>query len=153
MTGSPKRKRSTPPARLASSKRILTAFIHSRALSGAPSRIAGSVPSGHAVSSLMLTRPIMPPGGVTVTDYDTAGEWGASLDVELATFEGCRAELVEQGAGKYALVRGDQVAGIFETEMDGITEGYELFGPVPFLVKKITEKDEVMYLCPHLWLD
>jgi hypothetical protein len=63
------------------------------------------------------------------------------LAQELDTFEAHRAELVGQAAGKYALVHGDAVAGVFDTEDDAIRQGYSQFGNVPFLVKQIQPVD------------
>jgi hypothetical protein len=63
------------------------------------------------------------------------------LQQELETFEAHRAELLGRAAGKYALVHHDQVVGVFDTDADGIREGYRLFGNVPFLVKKIEAVD------------
>jgi hypothetical protein len=60
---------------------------------------------------------------------------------ELDTFEEHRQELMGRAAGKYALVRGDQVAAEFDTEGDAIAEGYRRFGNVPFLVKQIEPMD------------
>ena len=63
------------------------------------------------------------------------------LKKELETFQAHRAELLGRASGKYALVHGDQVAGIFDTEADAIRDGYGRFGNVPLLVKKIQPVD------------
>jgi hypothetical protein len=63
------------------------------------------------------------------------------LRQELETFEEHRAELLGRAAGKFALVHDGQVAGVFDTEADGIAEGYRQFGNVPFLVKRIEAVD------------
>jgi hypothetical protein len=68
------------------------------------------------------------------------------LQRELDTFEAHRAELLAASAGRYALVHGDQVAGVFDNEHDGISEGYRSFGNVPFLVKKIEPVDLPVYM-------
>jgi hypothetical protein len=39
--------------------------------------------------------------------------------------------------GKFVLIHGDSVAGIWETYPDAIQEGYRLFGLEPFMVKQI----------------
>jgi hypothetical protein len=64
-----------------------------------------------------------------------------ALQQELATFDAHRAELLGQAAGKFALVRGEDINGVFDTEADAIREGYRQFGNVPFLVKKIEAVD------------
>ncbi len=59
------------------------------------------------------------------------------LDQELTTFEQHRSELVGRSEGKFVLIHGGEVAGVFDTEQDAITQGYQKFGNVPFLVKQI----------------
>jgi len=64
-----------------------------------------------------------------------------ALREELATFDARRAELLGRAPGKFALVHGVEVVGVFDTEGDAINEGYRHFGNVPFLVKKIEPFD------------
>jgi hypothetical protein len=63
------------------------------------------------------------------------------LQQETETFEAHRAELLGRAAGKYALIHGDQLVDVFDTEADAIRDGYRQFGNVPFLVKKVTDVD------------
>lgn len=63
------------------------------------------------------------------------------LDVEWETFERHREELVGQSEGKFALIHGEQILGIFDSQQDAITQGYERLGNVPFLVKQILRFD------------
>ena len=63
------------------------------------------------------------------------------LQQELRTFDAHRAELLGRATGKYALVHEDEIVGVFDTEGDGIREGYRRLGNVPFLVKKIEPVD------------
>jgi hypothetical protein len=59
-----------------------------------------------------------------------------ALEKELATY---RRELPNllANTGKFVLIHGDAVAGIWETYPDAIQEGYRLFGLEPFMVKQI----------------
>ncbi len=59
------------------------------------------------------------------------------LDAELKTYEQHRDQLLGTAEGKYVLIRNDQVVGVFDSKMDAITQGYQRFGNVPFLVKQI----------------
>jgi hypothetical protein len=59
------------------------------------------------------------------------------LDVELKTYEKHREELLGSAEGKFALIRGDEVVGVFDSKMDAIAQGYKHFGNVPFLVKQV----------------
>jgi len=63
------------------------------------------------------------------------------LATELETFEQRRQELLGEGAGKWALVKGTDVVGTYDTEGDAIAEGYRKFGNVPFLVKQVNAVD------------
>jgi hypothetical protein len=61
------------------------------------------------------------------------------LQRELATFERKKDELLAQGDGKYALIQGDRVCGVWDTYEDTLKAGYAEFGvTMPFLVKKIS---------------
>jgi hypothetical protein len=59
------------------------------------------------------------------------------LDAELETYEKHKAELLGSAEGKFVLIRGEQIAGVFDSKMDAIAQGYRQFGNVPFLVKQI----------------
>jgi len=61
------------------------------------------------------------------------------LDAELKTYEQHRDRLLARAEGKFALIHGDQVVGVFESEMDAISQGYRQFGNVPFLVKQVVK--------------
>ena len=59
------------------------------------------------------------------------------LDAELKTFQLNRDRLLATGEGKFVLVHGDEVFGVYESKMDAISQGYQKFGNTPFLVKQI----------------
>lgn len=61
------------------------------------------------------------------------------LAEELQTYEQKRDELLHRAKGKYALIKGNRVIEVFESEADAIHQGYKSFGNVPFLVKEIVE--------------
>ncbi|MBI1749565.1 MAG: hypothetical protein HY234_04310 [Acidobacteria bacterium] len=63
------------------------------------------------------------------------------LDTEWETFERHREELVGRSEGKYVLIHGDQILGVFDSQRDAIAQGYERLGNVPFLVKQILRFD------------
>ncbi len=63
------------------------------------------------------------------------------LETEWRYFNEHRAEFLEQAPGKYALVKGDTLVGMFDSEVSAIRNGYEKLGNVPFLVKQVTEVD------------
>jgi len=64
-----------------------------------------------------------------------------TLQSELDFFENHRLELVDRASGKYALVKGSELVGVFETETEAIRAGYQRFANDGFLVKQIVEAD------------
>jgi hypothetical protein len=73
---------------------------------------------------------------IAVTAHDV-------LEHEVSTFEARRPALVSVALGKYALVHGDDVAGIYDTEREAIIDGRGRFGYVPLLVERITAEGTV----------
>ena len=63
------------------------------------------------------------------------------LDAELQTYEKNRESLLGSADGKFVLIKGEQVVGVYESEMDAINQGYRQLGHVPFLVKQILKID------------
>jgi hypothetical protein len=49
--------------------------------------------------------------------------------------------LAEGHAGRYALLKGDEVLSVWDTQRDVLQAGYERFGLEPFAVKKIDARD------------
>ncbi len=48
-------------------------------------------------------------------------------------------------AGKYTVVKGDEIRGPFESYDDALEFGYENHGLTPFMVKKIERNETVLY--------
>ena len=67
-----------------------------------------------------------------------------ALEREQKTYEQKLPELLTQ-AGKFALISGDEVAGVFGTYEDAIRAGYEKYGLTPFMVKQIHATERVQY--------
>jgi hypothetical protein len=59
------------------------------------------------------------------------------LGTEIQTYEQQRENLLGTSEGKFVLIYGIHVVGIFDSKMDAIAAGYQQFGNVPFLVKQI----------------
>lgn len=75
-----------------------------------------------------------------------------TLEKELETFRRELPRLLADPAnrGKYVLIRGDVVAGIYPTMKDAVHAGYAVFGPPPFLAKMIAEHEEPLYFSRNL---
>ncbi len=59
------------------------------------------------------------------------------LGEELKTYEREKQRLLGAYEGKFVVVRGEKVEGVFDSKEDAIKEGYARFGNVPFLVKQV----------------
>ncbi len=70
----------------------------------------------------------------------------AALEKELAVYEQKHAELVNEAAGKFVVICGEEVSPPWETYSDALQSGYAQFGLRPFLVKKVEEIEQVHYL-------
>lgn len=66
-----------------------------------------------------------------------------ALEKELATFEAIKERLVANHNGKFALIKGEEFLGSFDTASNAYAEGVRRFGRDEFLVKRISEKEEV----------
>jgi hypothetical protein len=61
---------------------------------------------------------------------------------ELATYRRELPRLLAEGkAGHFALIRGDQIVGVWDTQSPAIQAGRERFGLQPMFVKKIDPRD------------
>ncbi len=67
----------------------------------------------------------------------------ALLEQELAHFERIKADLLKNHAGKFALIKGEEFIGAFDSADNAYKEGVTRFGREPFLVKRISEQEEV----------
>jgi hypothetical protein len=65
-----------------------------------------------------------------------------TLDKELATYREHFQELLAH-EGKFVLIVGEEVIGLYDTQGDAIAAGYARFGYVPLLAKRISRKEEV----------
>lgn len=69
---------------------------------------------------------------------------GHILQQELSTYEQQRDALLSSAENRYVLISKDQVIGIFDTQQDAISRGYEQLGNVPFLVKQIVRVEPLI---------
>ena len=66
-------------------------------------------------------------------------KYPAELREEIETYFDINTEYLEKARGKFLLMKGPNVLGVFESEKDAIKVGYEKFGNEPFLVKEVLE--------------
>jgi hypothetical protein len=66
---------------------------------------------------------------------------GNALQKEIETFQARKKELLAEAEGKFVLIKGEEVAGVFDSQGDALQGGYKRFGKDPFLVKKVLAVD------------
>jgi len=72
-----------------------------------------------------------------------------ALEREIQTYKERLSELLKD-QGKFVLIRGDEVVGIFESCEAAVRHGYELFGLEPFLAREIREKEIIPVFWHHV---
>ena len=76
------------------------------------------------------------------------------LEKELATYQKRLGELLPQ-EGKFVLIHGDEVAGVWDGYEDALKAGYEKYNLDPFMVRRIAWPETVqnftrdLPLCPQ----
>ena len=68
-----------------------------------------------------------------------------ALEAELKTYQGALPSLLAK-AGKYVLIKGDDVLGLYDTYADAIQGGYEKSRLDPFMVKQIEAVEQVQFV-------
>lgn len=68
----------------------------------------------------------------------------ATLELELKTYAEKLPSLLGQ-AGKHVVIKGTEVAGVFDSYEDALKMAYARFKLEPFLVKKIAPAEQVAY--------
>jgi hypothetical protein len=71
------------------------------------------------------------------------GHSSMALEKELAQFAKIKPDLLKNHEGKFALIHGEDFLGAYDSAENAYTEGVRRFGRSSFLVKKISEHDEV----------
>ena len=61
------------------------------------------------------------------------------LEKELDTYAAHRAELLARALGKFALIKGDRVVGVFDSWEAALARGQATFVDEAFLVKEVVE--------------
>ena len=80
-----------------------------------------------------------------VLDTSSVGTHMAeALAQELATFKDLLPSLLKD-EGKYAVIKGDKLIGVFDSYSDALSQGYKVAHLEPFLVKKIAGTETIAY--------
>ena len=68
------------------------------------------------------------------------------LELELETYEAKLPELRAAHEGKFVLIHGTEIVGIFPTRNDAVDAGYDSFGLTPFFVEQIGPKKRIVFV-------
>ena len=72
-----------------------------------------------------------------------------TLETELALFEEHRAEFFQNAPWKFALIRGRQLQGFYDTAENAYKAGVDAFGIEPFLIKQVLQEDQIHEIPAH----
>jgi len=72
------------------------------------------------------------------------------LSEEIKTYNENKENLLRDNSGKFVLIKKERIIGTYDTRNDAIKVGIDKFGNEPFLVKKISETDEVQNFTSNL---
>ena len=64
---------------------------------------------------------------------------------ELETYRKALPNWVEE-EGRWTLILGDEIAGVFDTFAEAVDHGYEKYGLAPFMVKPIHQVEPVYFM-------
>lgn len=68
-----------------------------------------------------------------------------ALERELETYQRLLSSELATEDGRFALIAGDELLGVFDSYNDALTAGYKAKGLDPFLVKKVAAVETVAY--------
>ena len=68
------------------------------------------------------------------------------LEIELKYFEINRTGWLKDHYGKFVLIKGEKFLGAFDNQKDALAEGARRFGMQSFLIKKLEEAEELIYI-------
>ena len=68
------------------------------------------------------------------------------LAQEMETYYTHKAALLAEAEGKFVLIKGEQIIGIYETNEEAYAEGVQRFRMTDFLARKIHEGEHMIYI-------
>ncbi len=83
---------------------------------------------------------------VQMSPFPRMGGTAMELKEEMETYKAHQNELVLESEGRYALIKGGAIKGPYDSYDEALDAGYDAFGPVPFLVKKIVKGEPIHYI-------
>jgi len=86
---------------------------------------------------------------VTDAEHDGKVTMNEPLKKEFDTYRAKLPELLGR-AGKFVLIKDDQIEGVYDTYADALKVGYERFKLEPFMVKEIAPLENVHFFAREL---
>jgi len=77
-------------------------------------------------------------------DYVLRGGASMELKEELEYFVSVKEDLLKHHRNQYVLIKGKGLVGTYSTFEEAFNDGVKQLGNVPFLVRQVQEKDEVV---------
>jgi hypothetical protein len=68
------------------------------------------------------------------------------LQTEQAYFEKIRERLLKDHRGKFALIKNEELVGVFDTAENAYVAGVQKFGNVAFLIKQVVESEREAHI-------
>lgn len=68
------------------------------------------------------------------------------LEKEIKYFEANISEWLKEFPGKFVLIKDENLIGPFDNQKDALVEGARRFGNQSFLVRKVEESEDVIYI-------
>ena len=68
------------------------------------------------------------------------------LSEEYKFYQSVKSKLVKESEGKFASIKGNELVGLFDTDMDAYEAGISKFGNVPFLIIRVSREDEQYWM-------
>ena len=69
------------------------------------------------------------------------------LSLELETYKKNKPGLLAASEGKYVLIKGEQIFGVYADEQEATQKGFDEFGyNCPFFVRQITKREPVLHI-------
>ncbi len=68
------------------------------------------------------------------------------LDTEIATYEANKERLLAEHRGRFVLIHGSEIVGVFRTQTEALVAGYQRFGYVDLFTKRIQRREKPLTL-------
>jgi hypothetical protein len=70
-----------------------------------------------------------------------------ALEIEIEYYNELRPELLkEHGEGKFVLIKGRELLGVFDTNEEAYSAGFDAYGFVSFLLRPIRKVDRILVM-------